>query len=266
VKGEDKKEEKTGVNFKAEDTNSILRSLNIKLFLINTFLDLFKSWQQLLVAVWLVFIILILEIRGFSFLALFWTILLPGIFLGLLIDKKVHEQPIFDLLWDELFPLILFVWSIVIFILPNIKAISVDFLKLLYRFSPAGILFFLVLKYSKERFSRVLLFYKEVLTKKRLKVIEGFLIGYILTIWIYGLLYTTIFYITNGLAFQFITDEPPKLFDFLYFSFVASLSPAYGGYLVPSIITTKILCFSETIVFLIIVGLFFSNIISVRDD
>jgi hypothetical protein len=109
VKGEDKKEEKTGVNFKAEDTNSILRSLNIKLFLINTFLDLFKSWQQLLVAVWLVFIILILETRGFSFLRLFWTILLPGIFLGLLIDKKVHEQPIFDLLWDELFALILFV-------------------------------------------------------------------------------------------------------------------------------------------------------------
>lgn len=266
MKGEGKEEEKSDINHKAKDINSTLRKLNLKLFLVTMFLNLFKSLQQVAVTAWLVFMILILKAHGFSFFALFWIILLLGIYLALLINKMVHKQPIFDLLWDEFFPLVLFVWSIAMFTFLDEKTIPLDFLKLVYRFLFAGILFFLALKYSKERFAKIIQFYKQTLTKARLRVIEGFLIGYILMIWVFGLLYATTFYITNGLAFQFSTEKTPGLFDFLYFSFAASLSPAYGGNLVPLSTTTKILCFSETIVFLIIVGLFFSNIISVGDD
>ncbi|MGC9001102.1 hypothetical protein [Caldisericum sp.] len=260
-----KENEKPAINHTSKDAHSSLRKPNLKLFLITMLLDLFEDWGQALVAAYIIFIVLMVKMQGFSlFKALIFVIPIPGIYIAVFIANIMLKQPVFDFFWEELFPIFLFAWSAILFVILNNKTFPRDLVKFLYLFSFIGIPVFFISKYFKERFAKILQFYKQTFSGEKAKIIEGFVASYVLMVWVFGLIYATTFSITNERTFCFDTINPPGLFDFFYFSFITSLSPAYNGHIVPSSIISKILCFVETIVFLIIVGLFFANITNIR--
>ena len=92
-----KKNEKPAINRTSKDAHSSLRKLNLKLFLITMLLDLFEDWGQALVAAYIIFIVLMVKMQGFSlFKALIFVIPIPGIYIAVFIANIMLKQPVFD--------------------------------------------------------------------------------------------------------------------------------------------------------------------------
>jgi len=197
-----------------------------------------------------------------------WLILIPYmlfLIFSLIRFLKINKKSAgIGYLYSFIIPSFLFVYSIILFILLKEKLItSYSIAKNLTQIVCLGFGIFMLTLLPEKIPSKLLESYKKIFKEKH-KAILGFVVWYILLVWIFGLIYGSIYFITKGNSFFFDSPRSPGLPDFLYFSFVSTLSCADGN--LTSINTVaRIFCFVETIFFLIIVGLFFSNIINIGD-
>lgn len=215
------------------------------------------------------FLIVVLIVSGIQLSSLkTWLILFPYILFFifsaiwyLMINKKSFG---IGYLYSFIIPSLLFVYTIVLFLLLKENFInSVIIAENFGQIISIGFGVFLLALLPEKIPSMLFASYKKIF-KQKYSVILGFIIWYILLIWIFALIYGSIYFIAKGKSFLFDLPRSPGLSDFLYFSFASTLSCTSGN-LIPVSTVARIFCFTETIFFLIIIGLFFSNIVNINN-